>query len=316
MTQQMQALVMHRYGDEDVLQVAQMPLPEPGPGEVRIRVRAAAVNPVDLVVRDGTFLAIGALASETFPMGLGFDVAGEIDAIGPRTGRLAPGDRVIALADALDMRTGGQAEFVVLPETSVARAPRDIELSAAATLPLNGLTAWQALDRLSLPDGGTILVTGAAGGLGGLSVELAALRGLRVIAQAADADQAVVDGLGAHHVVDRAHDLALVVRRLVPGGVDGAIDAACLGMAALDAVRSGGSLVAVRPAAAPMPLRDIAVHQVQVGADAGQLAALSLLAEAGRLTLRVAEVLPLTRAGEAHRRLAAGGTRGRLVLAP
>ncbi|MFI6685838.1 zinc-binding dehydrogenase [Streptomyces sp. NPDC050485] len=155
------------------------------------------------------------------------------------------------------------------------------------------------------------LVTGATGAVGGFALELAARRGLRVVAQAGADDEELARSLGAEWIVDRdTSDLAAGVRRLVPGGIDGALDTAGLGIRALAAVRSQGAYVTVVGGSAPVPLRGIRVHQEWISADGAALAELAAM----DLTLRVADILPLKRAAEAHDRLAAGGIRGRLVL--
>jgi NADPH:quinone reductase len=248
-------------------------------------------------------------------VGIGWDVAGTVDALGPGVTSFGPGDRVIGLRDRLDQAFGTYAEQVVLDVADVAPAPAGVDSAAASTLPLNGLTAIQALDQLGPAAGQTILVTGAAGGLGGFIVELAAMRGLRVVAAAGDGDEKLVRELGAAFFVPRSADLAAAVRNLVPGGVDAAFDAAVLGYPALDAVRAGGSFAAFI-GSGPDPLRGIRVIPVDIHADGAALAGLSALAAAGKLTLRVAGTLPLTDAVRAHERLEAGGLRGRLVLVP
>jgi NADPH:quinone reductase len=186
---------------------------------------------------------------------------------------------------------------------------------ALSTVPLNGLTALQALDILAPLAGQTVLVTGAAGGLGAFSVELAAMRGLRVIAAAGDDDEKLVRGLGAAEFVPRSADLAAAVRDLVPGGVDAVFDAAVLGYPALDAVRARGAFAAF-VGTGPVPVRGIRVVPVNIHADGAALAGLAGLAAAGKLTLRVADTYPLADAARAHERLQAGGVRGRLVLIP
>ena len=141
------------------------------------------------------------------------------------------------------------------------------------------------------------------------------LRGLRVVAVARAGDEELVRGFGAEHFVAEADDLAQAVRALVPGGVDGALDAALIGVTALDAVRGGGAFAALVAGTAPeFPLRGTRVDQVWVHADGARLAELSALVDAGRLTLRVAGTYPLAHIAQAHERLAAGGLRGRLVL--
>ncbi|WP_229869625.1 NADP-dependent oxidoreductase [Streptomyces flaveolus] len=308
----MRAVVARGYGGPQVLETVRVPLPEPGPGQVRIRVEAATVNPVDLVTRSGALVEAGLMAARE-RTGIGWDVAGVVDRLGAGVAALVPGQRVIGLRDLLDVSLGAYAEYLVLDATAVAPAPRDASATAAATLPLNGLTALQALDLLGLDAGDTVLVTGATGAVGGFAVELAVRRGLRVVAQAGSADEEFVRGLGAEWVVGRdASDLASDVRRLVPGGTDGALDTAGQGVRALAAVRTRGAFATVVGGSVPPPLRGIRVHQQWISADGAALAELAVMG----LTLRVAQILPLERAAEAHDRLAAGGVRGRLVLVP
>ncbi|NEA57455.1 NADP-dependent oxidoreductase [Streptomyces sp. SID13666] len=305
-------------GSHGTLEVVDAPVPKVGAGQLRIAVEAAAVNPVDLLVSAGAPVAAGLVGARPV-FGLGWDVAGTVDAVGPGVTAFAPGDRVIGLQDRLDVRTGAQAEFVVLDADAVASAPAGIPPEAAATLPLNALTADLALDvlgALGLASGGTLLVTGAAGALGGYAVELAALRGLRVVAVAGAADESSVRALGAAYFVGRGPELADRVRELVPGGADAALDAAMLRADALDAVRGGGAFASVNAGAGPVPLRGINVRDVWVRADGARLAELARLAETGALTPRVAGVLPLERAAEAHARMSEGGVRGRWVLVP
>ncbi|MEU8800756.1 NADP-dependent oxidoreductase [Spirillospora sp. NPDC048819] len=327
----MRAIIVKAPGGPEALEEADVPVPVPGPGQVRIRVAAAAVNPVDAAVRSGALAGAGLMPAFGTPptpgspiaagpraaVGIGMDVAGTVDETGPGVAHLTAGDEVIGLQDRLDVPLAGYAEAIVLDAGAVARAPRSVSPGEAATLPLNGLTALQALDLLGLPPGGTLLVTGAAGAVGGYAVELAALRGLRIVGSASAADEALVRRLGAEMFVPRDVHLADAVRALVPGGVDGAVDAALLSAAALDAVRSGGTFAAVNGGpAVPVPLRGISVRNEWIRADAGQLGHLADLVDEGRLTLRVAGALPLAEAAKAHVRLEAGGLRGRLVLTP
>jgi len=312
----MRAIVVRHYGGPEALELARVPVPEPGNGQVRIRVEAAAVNPVDIATREGLMnVARPGVIAERQHVGIGWDVTGVVDAIGRGVTGFAGGDRVIGLRDRLDQPLGTYAEHVVLDAADVAPAPAGIGSADAATIPLNGLTALQALDALALAAGQTILVTGAAGGLGGFGVELAAMRGLRVIGAAGDDDEKLVRHLGAAEFVPRSADLAASVRELVPGGVDAAFDAAVLGYPALDAVRAGGAFAAFT-GTGPVPLRGIRVMAVTIHADGAALTALSRLATAGKLYLRVAGTYPLEEAARAHERLQSGGIRGRLVLVP
>ncbi len=311
----MRAIVVRRFGGPEVLEIVDVPVPQPAARQVRIRVEAAAVNPVDVATRAGWLAESGLMAAEG-QIGIGWDLAGEIDAVGEGVDQFHVGDRVIGLRDLLTAPIGAQAEQIVLDIDAVAPAPHGARPADAATLPLNGLTASQALDLLELQREQWLLVTGAAGALGGFALELAALRGLRTVAVASPEDEDLVRGLGATAFLARTADLGTAVRQLLPGGVDGALDAALVGVSALDAVRDGGSFVAVSAGAAPPPLRGTRVHNVWIRSDGRRLAELSALVDAGRLTLRVDSTHPLDYVSAAHERLAAGGVRGRVVLEP
>ncbi|MGF6881483.1 NADPH:quinone reductase-like Zn-dependent oxidoreductase [Nocardia sp. GAS34] len=305
----MRAVVARGYGGPEVLQIIDVAIPEPGEGQVRIRVAAATVNPVDLATRSGALAEAGLMAPREMT-GIGWDVAGEIDRLGPGVDGFTMGQQVIGLRDLLDVSFGAYADYLVLDATAVAAAPPGHSAVEAATLPLNGLTAAQSLDRLGLSEGDTLLVTGGTGAVGGFAVELAAQQGIRVIAQGSDAD--FLRSIGAQWTLSRDADLVAEVRRLVPGGVYAAFDTSGAGIRALAAVRDRGSFVTVVGGADPTPLRGIAVHHHWIHAD-GQ--ALARLAGQG-LTARVADTLPLHAAAEAHARLAAGRLSGRLVLTP
>jgi NADPH:quinone reductase-like Zn-dependent oxidoreductase len=298
-----------------VLEIAELPIPEPGEGQVRIRVLAAAVNPVDVATRAG-LLAESGLMTASGQIGIGWDLAGTVDAVGPAVASFSTGDSVIGMRDLLSAPIGAQAEYVVLDEDAVVQAPRSVSAADASTIPLNALTAWQALDLLALEPGQSLLITGAAGAVGGFALELASLRGLRTVGVARPGDEALVRRLGADEFVAHTPDLGAVVRRVIRRGVDGALDAALIGIPALDAVRDRGSFVAVAAGAAPLPLRGIRVRNVWIHSNPSQLAQLAALAEAGRLTLRVSEIQPLDQVAAAHERMAVGGLRGRIVLLP
>jgi NADPH:quinone reductase-like Zn-dependent oxidoreductase len=244
----------------------------------------------------------------------GWELAGVVDAAGPGAGWSA-GERVFAIVLPYLAGRGAQAEYVVVPAASVARVPDGVSLAAAATLPMNGLTARLALDRLA-PGVKTLAVTGAAGAVGGYVMELAASEGLRVIGDASPADASLVKSLGADVVVQRGPGLAAAIRRAVPSGVDAVVDAALIGPPVLPAVRDGGQLIAVRPFAGESE-RSITVTLILVSDylhEQVKLAELARLVTEGKLTLRVAREIPAADAAQAHRQLEAGGTRGRLVL--
>ena len=311
----MRTALVHRDGGAPSVDILEVPVPDPGAAQVRIRVQAAAVNPVDVAVREGWLAEAGLMPAEgTF--GIGWDVAGEVTAIGPGVTRFGVGDAVVGLHDRLIVAGKAHADEVVLDADAVAHAPRTVSAVEASTLPLNGLTAYQALNLIDLEAGQTLLVTGAAGALGGFLVELGALRGLRVVAFAGADDEALVRALGASEFVARTDAIGDAVRSVVPGGVDGAIDAAVIGAAALEAVRARGRYVNLVSGRAPQPLRGTDVRTQFIHADGHALEQLVALVDAGRLTLRVAQTLPLDSVARALDRQAAGGLRGRLVLQP
>ncbi|QIS08110.1 NADP-dependent oxidoreductase [Nocardia arthritidis] len=310
----MRAVVVRRPGPEAVAEVVEVPTPEPGRASVRIEVAAATVNPVDLMVRNG--IGGTAFAAPREQWGLGWDVAGVIDAVGADVTEFVVGQPVIGISDRLDVSLAAQADYVVLEAVNVAPAPIGVDPVAAATIPLNGLTALQGLAALGLRPGDSLLVTGAAGAVGGYAVELAAAQGIRVIATASTADESTVRALGATDFIPRDAELPDAARDLVPGGVDAAFDAAALGPQTLAAVRGAGKFVSINVAATPIPLRGTTVTTTLIRADRPQLDRLVTLVDAGRLTLRVAETYPLEEVAVAHKRLQAGGIRGRLVLVP
>lgn len=306
----MRALVARRLDGPDAIELIEAELPEPAEGQVRIKVAAAAVNPVDLAVSAGAAVEFGLTAARE-QFGLGWDVAGTVDAVGPNT--QAPAETVVGVADLLGRSLKTHAEYVVLNVDAVVRAPDGLDLANAATFGLNGLTALHAVNRL---EGQTVLVTGAAGGVGGYAVELAKHRGLTVIGSAGARDEELVRRLGADHFVDRNEDLAAAVRRIVPLGVDGVVDAAVVGIGAQEAVRNGGRHVHLQPGPRPPHLRDITVEQQFIHTNREDLEELVRLVEAGVLSTRVAETYRLEEATVAYKRVAGGGVRGRVVLLP
>jgi NADPH:quinone reductase-like Zn-dependent oxidoreductase len=243
------------------------------------------------------------------------ELAGVVDAVGSGTNWRA-GDRVMAIVNPRRPSGGAQAELVVVPAASVARVPEGTSLEAAATLPMNGLTVRLALDRLALKPGLTLGVTGAAGAVGGYAVELGVSDGLRVIAVARPQDEALVKRFGAKVFVPSGDSAIRGVYDAAPGGVDGLIDAAVLDAAVLPAIRDGGKLATVRGFTGPSE-RGITIEPVRVTSylhNQEALDRLGRLVAEKRLTLRVAETFPPERAADAQRKMAAGGTRGRLVI--
>ncbi|MEV6995107.1 NADP-dependent oxidoreductase [Streptomyces sp. NPDC093228] len=311
----MKAIGMTQFGGPEVLQVFDLPEAEPGYGEIVIGVRAAAVNPTDITFRTGGRAA--ALASRPGPYVPGMDVSGVVDKVGPGTdGRLRVGDPVIAYVNPFTPHGGAYAEQLVVAQSSVVPAPAKASFAEASTLLLNAVTARLSLDALALRPGRTVVIVGAAGAVGGFAVEMAKTEGLTVLAYASDADEALLRGLGADDVVPRRKDAASDVRNVLPEGADALIDGAALNERVLGAVADGGALASLKGWTGPTE-RGIRIQPVSSTSAAGDTALLNKLArqaESGELSLRVGDLLPASRAAEAHRRLVDGGVRGRLVL--
>ncbi|WP_054812695.1 NADP-dependent oxidoreductase [Nocardia arizonensis] len=295
--------VVRAPGGPDTIEIIDAPVAEPGPGQVRVRVAAAAVNPVDLAVADGVFHAMG-LVHQSEYTGLGWDFAGTVEAVGAGV-ELTAGDRVAGMVAGFDRDFGTYAEQLVVAARDVAVVPDGLTPEAASTVPLNALTADQILDLLATPPaGGRLLVTGAAGAVGGYLAALAPERGWRVTGSARTEDEGFVRGLGIDFT---AH---------AEPGWDAVADAAALQGQALALVRDEGVFVGVRPGDVPPTERGITVRAVQAHADGTRLRELLARAAAGQLPARVHAVLPLDRVAEAHRAMAEGGIRGRYVLRP
>ena len=312
----MRAVGITEFGGPEALEIVELPEPEAGPGEVRIRVHAAAVNPTDTLLRDGSRAEM--LRDVPPPHVPGMDAAGVVDQIGSgvQTG-LQVGDPVMAVV-LPRAQHGAYAELVVVPAESVVRAPAGASHAEAASLLMNALTVRAALDALDLRPGQLLAVTGAAGAVGGFAVQLGKADGLQVVADAAPQDEKLVTELGADTILPRGDDFGARLREVFPAGADGLVDAALLNEHAIPAVRDGGRIATVRGYRGPeAEVRGITFHPVMVRDYAREQAKLDRLreqAEAGQVTLRVAQVFPADQAPEAHRAIEAGGVRGRLVL--
>lgn len=298
------AAVVRTPGGPNSIELVHSPVIEPGPGQVRVAVAAAPVNPVDLGVVAGTFHDMG-LINQPHWTGLGWDFAGTITATGDGAD-LAVGTRVAGLVTGFDRDYGTYAEQLVVGADNVAVVPDELDLVAASTVPLNALAAAQIVDLLGDAPRGheRLLVTGAAGAVGGYVSSLAEDRGWQVTGLARADDEAFIRSLGADFATH------------ADPGWDAVADGAVLQERGLALVRDGGVFVGVRPGAEPVTDRDIAVHVVVTRPDRHRLAELLTRTASGELPSRVHAVLPLEDAAEAHRALTKGGVRGRYVLTP
>jgi NADPH:quinone reductase-like Zn-dependent oxidoreductase len=286
----------------DAIEIIEVPVVEPGPGQVRVEVAGAAVNPPDLATVNGVFHGLG-LIDQPDHTGLGWDFAGTVTAAGPDVD-LPVGSRVVGLVAGFDRDFGTYAEQLVVPVSDTALVPDGLDLATAATVPLNGLAAAQMVDLLGDGGGRSLLVTGAAGAVGGYVVPLAQDRGWRVTGLARAEDEKFVRGLGADFTTEAAP------------GWDAVADGAVLQEQGVALVRDGGLFVGVQPSAVPAEERGVTVRVVVTQPDGVRLAQLLAATASGRLPARVHAVVPLDQVAAAHRAVARGGVRGRYVLRP
>jgi NADPH:quinone reductase-like Zn-dependent oxidoreductase len=294
--------VVRTPGGPDSIEIIDVPVVEPGPGQIRVEIAGAAVNPVDLALAAGVFHRLG-LIHQPDHTGLGWDFAGTVNAAGPDVD-LPVGSRVAGLVDGFDRDFGTYAEQLIVPSSNTALVPDGLDLATAASVPLNALAAAQLVDLLGDGGGRRLLVTGAAGALGGYVISLAQDRGWRVTGLARANDEKFVRGLGADFAVE------------AEPGWDAVADGAVLQERGVALVRDGGLFIGVQPGAAPAEERGVTVRVVVSHPDGDRLAQLLDAAASGHLPARVHAVVPLDQVAAVHRAVAKGGVRGKYVLQP
>ncbi|MFI9728381.1 NADP-dependent oxidoreductase [Streptomyces sp. NPDC052092] len=299
----MRAARYHEYGDTTVLTVEEAPDPTPGPGEIRIRVAAASVNPVDWKVRSG---AVRGLLPVDLPAVPGRDAVGVVDEIGEGVPGVAVGDRVFGLGGV----TGATAELAVLSAWAPAPAAWSDEEAAGAALA--AVTALSGLKTLGPLSGRTLLIEGAAGGVGSAAVEIAAAQGATVIGTAGEHNHAFLTALGA---VPTTYGTGLAERLadLAPNGIDLVLDAA--GSGSLDAlVEIAGDPARVVTVTDHRNAERLGVRVANAVNDSAWLAEAAALGERGRYTPRVERTYPLEEIARAHAHSEGGHVRGKIVV--
>ena len=298
-----------RYGGPEVVEVLDVPVPVPGPGQLRVRLSATTVNPADVQFRAGDHAAFVEGAAPPYCGGLEF--AGVVDAVGEGATAVV-GDPVVGTSHFIPSGRGSHAELVVVDQLAVVPQPASLSPAQAATIPMNGLTARVVLESLGLEPGEPVVLTGAAGAVGGYVVELAAAAGLSVVAIASPSDEEALMAMGAAGFVPRGDDVVQQVLDRFPGGVSGVVDAAMLDDAVLPVLRDGGRFITLRPGHVPEAPRGIRASLVSFRRHQQRP---DILAELlATLTPRVAEVLPFAGGRAAHDLVDRGGLRGRVVL--
>ncbi|MEV5255143.1 NADP-dependent oxidoreductase [Streptomyces werraensis] len=299
----MRAARYHEYGDPTVLTVEEAPDPTPGPGEIRIRVAAASVNPVDWKVRSG---AVRDLLPVDLPAVPGRDAVGRVDRIGEGVEGVGIGDRVFGLGGV----TGATAELAVLSAWAPAPAAwSDEEAAGAALASVTALSGLKALGPLS---GRTLLVEGAAGGVGGAAVELAVAAGATVIGTAGAHNHAFLIALGALPTTYGA-GLAERLAAVAPQGVDLVLDTAASGSLG-ELVEIAGDPSRVVTVADHRNAGRLGVRVADAVNDPAYLAEAAALGERGRYTPRVERTYPLEEIAQAHAHSEGGHVRGKIVV--
>jgi len=303
------AVQFDEYGPADVLKVADVPQPVPAPGQVLVQVKAAGINPGEAKIRAGM------LASRwpaTFPSGQGSDLAGVVDQVGPDVTGVATGDEVIGWVDT----RSSHAEYAVVEAANLAPKPRAVPWQVAGALPVVGFTAWAAVRAVALNSGDTVVVAGAAGGVGSIAIQLAKRSGATVIGLASEPNHAWLSGHGVVPVT-YGDGVAGRIRSAAPK-VDAFIDTY-----GGDYVELALDELGVSPPRVDTIARFDAADKYGVkaegnaaGASVAVLAELASLIAAGELEVPVTATYPLDHVREAYAHLAAGHLRGKIVLLP
>ncbi len=331
----MKAVIAEQYGGAEVLKIADdLPVPRVGPNGVLVEVHAASVNPVDWKLREGLLHAVMPVV---FPVIWGCDLCGVVREVGPSVTLFKPGDEVYGMKDGYVAKTyrGTYAEYVVVPEKSLAAKPKNLTHEEAAAVPLAALTAWQAMvNQGKLKPGQRVLIHAGAGGVGVMAIQIAKAFGAYVAATASTRNQDLLRELGADLAIDYTHDNISKLRPkfdLVLDGVGESVWAE-----SFRALKVGGRLITLTP---PIPKQlsgrlrffATAVPEIVFGIAhgllggkrlfitrvkprGGDLEKISALIEAGKVRPVVERVFALDQIAEAHRLSEAGHVRGKLVI--
>lgn len=305
----MKAVRFDEYGGIDVLRVDDVPQPSPGHGQVLVRVRAAGINPGEAKIREGM---LHARWPATFPSGEGSDLSGVIEQVGPDVTRVAVGDEVIGWVDT----RSSHAEYAVVEAANLAPKPPSVPWEVAGALPVAGFTAWAAVRAVGLQPGDTLVVSGAAGGVGSIAVQLARHEHATVVGLASEANHA---WLREHGIIPVTYGDGVAGRiRAAAPKVDAFIDTY-----GGDYVELALEELGVAPARVDTIARFDAVEKYGIkaegnaaGANATVLAGLASMVAAGKLEIPLAGTYPLTQVREAFAKLETGHIRGKIVLLP
>jgi NADPH:quinone reductase-like Zn-dependent oxidoreductase len=303
----MKAVVTSEQGAKP--EVAEVPTPQPCAGEVLVKVQASSVNGFDLSVAAGYVVG---MMEHRFPVVLGKDFAGTVEAVGDGVTRFAVGDKVFGVVTKAYLGDGGFGEYVTVPEAvGIAKLPEGVDVTATGAVGLAGTAAVDALDAAGPQAGETVLISGATGGVGAIAIQYAAAAGAKVIATAKPGEEAdFVRGLGAHEVVDHTGDLPAQVRAIAPEGVDVVLHFAGDGAALAGLLADKGRIASTMGYGAD---QHPAATFIMANPVPGTLDRLAADLAAGRLTVPVEQTYPLAEVPAAFAAFA-GGTRGKIAI--
>jgi len=313
----MRAIAIEAYGGPEQLKLVDLPTPVPGDNEVLIEIACTSVNPVDWKICRGD---LRERIPNQFPLIPGWDAAGTIKAVGKNVTTWKGGERVFAYCRKPVIQWGTYCEYVAVDAAVVAPMPHNVSFAQAAAIPLTGLTAWQSLfDCALLTTDQTILIHAAAGGVGGIGVQLARHIGATIYATASPNHHDYVRSLGAHHVIDyKSEDFVATLKRLLPEGVDHVFDTVGgeVYRKSFSVLKPGGHIVSIREKPIEQLNAQYGVRSgyVFVNPDGAELTALADLLEEGDIRPPTVEEMPLSDAARAFERSIAGHVAGKLVL--
>ena len=306
----MKAIVVHQYGGPEVLKYEDAPRPEPKEDQILIRVIAAGVNPVDDASRSEKYAKFFGI---TLPFIPGYDISGIVEKAGAKIRKLKPGDAVYAYLNLKD--GGGYAEYALATEREAAPKPKSIDFTESAAVPVVAATAWQALiDTAKLSAGQTVLIHGGSGGVGTFAIQIAKVRGAKVIATASTRNQDLLKELSADVAIDYTKQQFEDIAK----DVDVVLDSVGKDTLARSygVVKKGGFIVSIvaRPDLAELEKHGIRGASMGVEPNSDELREIGRLIDEKKIKVIVSQTLPLADAARAQEQVATGHTRGKIVL--
>lgn len=313
----MKAITIEKFGGSEVLKMSRIPTPVALDNEVRIKISFASINPVDWKIRKG-YLA--EMFPHKFPLIPGWDLAGIIDSIGKNVKSFKTGDKVYAYARKPEVQWGTYAEYITLDETMVSLIPKSLTEEQSATIPLVGLTAWQALyDFAQIKEGLNVLVLGGSGGVGSFAIQFAKAAGAMVLTTTSQKNKVYTSKLGTDLVLDYEKDnMDEIIKDRFPEGLDIVFDT--VGGESLNAsyqwVKKGGSLVSIVDSPDKLRSTSLGIKSgfVFVSPSADQLQKIATLVDQKKVVIPEYQVFPLAEVVKAHDLSESRRVRGKILL--